>query len=500
MFLPLAIFNINFMSSNLLLLVSVLVFISLLVNKVGARFGVPTLLLFLLVGMLAGRDGLGIHLENHEVAESIGHFAMTIILLTGGLETSLKETRPVMKQGLLLSTVGVMLTILLTGVFTYWVARPHLGAIGASLLGCLLVATVMSSTDSATVFNILRDRRQRLREDLGPMLELESGSNDPMAYVLTIILVEVLSAAQALPPGSSAWPLVGKGFLILILQLIVGFAIGIGVGFAAKWLLGKVHLQGGPLYAIMILSLGFFANGIANVLHGNGLLALYTAAILIGNYAELPYKRDILKFFDGLTWLVKLLMFLVLGLMARPSQFPSAIIPALLIGLFMIFIARPASVFLTLLPFRKMSFRAKFFTSWVGIKGAGPILFALYPVVFGLEDSDTMFNIVFFITLLSLLIQGMTLSPMARALGLVDQEDPEVETFGMDIPEEMGMLRDHIVTEDDLADGDTLRDLHLPHGIRVMMVRRKDKFIVPHGSLKLSAGDRLVILIGDTED
>ena len=500
MLLPLSIFSINILSSNLLLLVSVLVFVSILVHKVGARFGVPTLLLFLLVGMLAGRDGLGIRLDNHELAESIGHFAMTIILLAGGLETSIKETRPVMKQGILLSTAGVLLTILLTGVFTYWVASPRLGAMGASLLGCLLVATVMSSTDSATVFNILRDRRERLRENLGPMLELESGSNDPMAYILTIILVEVLVAAQKLPAGSSAWPLVGKGALILILQLAIGFAIGVGIGFGAKWLLGKIRLEGSPLYSIMILSIGFFANGIANILHGNGLLALYVSAIIIGNYANLPFKKDILKFLDGLTWLVKLLMFLVLGLMARPSQFPDAIVPALLIGLFMIFIARPASVFLTLLPFREMSVRAKFFTSWVGIKGAGPILFALYPVVCGLEDSDTMFNIVFFITLISLLIQGMTLSPMARALKLVDKEDPKVETFGMDIPEEMGMLRDHIVTQDDLTGGDTLRDLHLPHGIRVVMVRRADKFIVPHGSLRLLEGDRLVILIGDTED
>ena len=498
--LPLSIFSINILSSNLLLLVSVLVFVSILVSKVGARFGVPTLLLFLLVGMLAGKEGLGIRLENHEVAESIGHFAMTIILLTGGLETSLKETKPVLKQGLLLSTVGVMLTILLTGIFAYWVAGSFLGAMGASLLGCMLIATVMSSTDSATVFNVLRDRKERLRENLGPMLELESGSNDPMAYVLTIILVEVLLAAQKLPAGSTAWPLVGKGFLILILQIVVGFAIGIAIGFGAKWMLSRIRLQGGPLYAIMILSIGFFANGIATVLHGNGLLSLYVAAIIIGNYADLPYKKDILKFFDGITWLVKLLMFLVLGLMARPSQFPSVAVPALLIGLFMLFIARPASVFLSLLPFRKMSFRAKFFTSWVGIKGAGPILFALYPVVVGLEDSDTMFNLVFFITLISLLAQGMSLSPMARALGLVDQEDPEVETFGMDIPEEMGMLRDHTVTEDDLAEGDTLRDLHLPHGIRVVMVRREGKFIVPHGSLKLQAGDKLVILIGDTED
>lgn len=498
--IPLSVFSVNLLSGDLLLLVSILIIVSILLTKVGARFGVPALLLFLGVGMLVGPDGLGLRFEDHEAAESIGHFAMTVILLTGGLETIWGETKPVLRRGVLLSTAGVLLTVLLTGAFAYWVARPILGSIGASFLGCLLIAAVMSSTDSASVFSVLRDRKQRLREDLGPMLELESGSNDPMAYVLTIILVSVLTQARELPAGSSAWPLVATGFLTLILQLVVGFALGVGIGFGARWLIGKIKLDSGPLYAILILSFGFFANGFASMLHGNGLLALYVAAIIIGNYRALPCRKDILKVFEGITWLVKLLMFLVLGLLARPSEFTNAFLPALLIGLFLMFVARPASVFLSLLPFRQMSFRAKLFTSWVGIKGAGPILFALCPVVAGLDDADALFNVVFFITLLSLLLQGMTLSPLAQMLGLVEQEDPEVQTFGMDIPKEMGMLRDHIVTADDLAGGTTLRDLHLPHGIRVIMVRRAEKFIVPHGSLALQEGDCLVILIGDTED
>ena len=293
-----------------MLLVSILVFVAILVTKVGARFGVPTLLLFLIIGMLAGPDGLGIRLENHELAEFIGHFAMTIILLTSGLQTSLKETQPVMRQGILLSTAGVMLTLLLTGLFSWWLARPMLGAIGASLLGCLMVAAVMSSTDSATAFSVLKDKKERLRENLGPMLELESGSNDPMAYILTIIIAQTLLEVHALPAGGSAGPLVWKGLLMLVLQLAVGFAIGIAIGWAAKWLLEKIHLQGSPLYAILILSIGFFANGIATVLWGNGLLALYVAAIVIGNHAALPYRHDILKFFDGLTCF-------------RPGLFPS---------------------------------------------------------------------------------------------------------------------------------------------------------------------------------
>ena len=207
-----------------------------------------------------------------------------------------------------------------------------------------------------------------------------------------------------------------------------------------------------------------------------------------------------LNFFDGLTWLMQLVMFLMLGLLARPSQMLPVLVPALLIGLFMTFFSRPASVLLSLLPFRKMSIRAKLFTSWVGLKGAGPILFALYPVVKGLEGSDFMFNIVFLITLFSLLVQGSSLSIVARWLKLSYDEDPKAETYGMDIPEEMGMLRDHIVTADDLMNGSTLRELHLPHGIRVMMVRRDGRFLVPHGSMVLKEGDHLVIIMGESDD
>ena len=494
--LPLSIFSVNLLSDNLLLLASVLVFFAILITKVGARFGAPSLLLFLILGMLVGADGLGVRFNDFEVAESIGHFAMTIILFTGGLETSLRETKPVMRQGVLLSTLGVLLTSMLTGLFIYLAAGIWIGALGASFLGCFLLSAIMSSTDSASVFSVLRSKRTHLRENLGPMLELESGSNDPMAYVLTIILVQVLTSTK----HTGTWAMIGTGAWVLVMQIIIGFVIGVGVGFGAKWILERVTLPSNALYSVMILSIGFFANGIASLLYGNGLLSLYVAAIIIGNKADIPMKRDILKFFDGMTWLMQLLMFLVLGLLARPSQFSTIAWPALMIGLFMMLVARPLSVFACLLPFKGMSFKAKAFASWVGLKGAGPILFALCPVVAGLEGSTEIFNIVFFITLLSLLLQGMTLSPAAKWLKLSYDADPEVETFGMEIPDEMGMLRDHTVTEDDLMHGDTLRDLHLPHGIRVMMVRREDRFLVPHGSMPLQPGDHLVIIVGESDD
>ena len=496
--IPLSILSVNLLSDNLLLLASILVFAAILITKLGAKIGTPTLLLFLVLGMIAGEDGLGLEFEDFELAESIGHFAMTIILFAGGLETSLAETKPVMKQGILLSTLGVFLTAAFTGLFIYFVTGSIIGALGTSIMGCLLLAAVMSSTDSASVFSVLRGKKMHLRQNLGPMLELESGSNDPMAYVLTILLVQMLSTKQV--GDWSTLGLVWTGVWTLLLQLAVGFAVGIGLGLASKFLLEKVNLPGKQLYSILILSIGFLTNGLASILYGNGLLALYVCAIVIGNKAKVPHRKDVMSFFHGMTWLMQLLMFLMLGLLARPSEFGSISVPALLIGLFMMLVARPLSVFLCLLPFRKITPKAKLLVSWVGLKGAGPILFALCPVVAGLEGSSEIFNIVFFITLISLLLQGMTLSPMAKWLKLTYEEEPKVETFGMDVPEEMGILRDHTVTEEDLKMGETLRDINLPHGIRVMIVHRDDKFLIPHGSMKLLPGDRLIIIMGESDD
>jgi cell volume regulation protein A len=495
--LPLSAFSINLISDDLLLVASILVFFAIMTTKIGSRFGVPSLLLFLVLGMAVGADGLGLHFEDYELAETIGHFAMTIILFTGGLQTSISDIKPIRKQGILLSTLGVFLTCLLTGGFIYLVAGKTVGALGSSLMGCFLVAAVMASTDSATVFSLLHGKRLHLRHDLGPMLELESGSNDPMAYVLTILLVSFFSKAD---PETSAAALTIAGVLILALQLAIGYGVGVGVGHLTVWIINKVKLPGTSLYSILILSTAFLASGLASILSGNGLLALYVAAIIIGNKASIPGKKDVLKFFDGMTWLMQLLMFLMLGLLARPTQMPSMLVPAILVGLFMIFVARPVSVFACLLPFRKLPFKAKVLTSWVGLKGAGPILFALYPVVQGVEGASDIFNMVFLITLLSLLIQGMTLTPVAKWLGLSYEEDPPVETFGLELPEEMGMLRDHTVTEEDLQNGRTVRDMSFPHGIRLVMIKREERFLVPHGSMELLPGDHLMIIIGDSDD
>ena len=500
MMIPLSIFNIDLSAGNLIMFISLLMFVSILVAKIGTKFGVPTMLLFLVIGMLAGEDGLGIKIENLHVAEFLGHLAMTIILLSGGLETSLSETKPIIRKGISMTTLGLALTIVITGSFIYLVFGDQIGGAGASILGCFLLSAVMSSTDSASVFSILRNSRLSLRENLGPLLELESGSNDPTAYVLTILLVQIMETIHSASGVTGTWVILLNGAWLLIKQIALGFGMGLAIGRGARWLLTKIHLANPSLYSILILSIAMFANGATSYIGGNGLLALYISAIVIGNTPKLPCKKEVLQFYDGITWLSQLIMFLLLGLLAKPSQMHGLVWPALQIGLFLIFIARPAGIILSLLPFKGLTFRAKLLASWVGLKGAGPILIALYTVLEGVDGSSEIFNIVFCITLLSLLLQGMTLTPMAHLLNMSIDDDPDVETFGMEIPEEMGMLRDHIVAQEDLEGGETLRDLHLPHGIRVVMVRRGPKYIVPHGSLKLMVGDRLVIIMGDTED
>ena len=496
--IPLSIFNIGISTGNLILLISFLMFVAILMAKVGTKFGVPTMLLFLVLGMLAGQDGVGIRIDNPRVAEFLGHLAMTIILLTGGLETSLPETKPILAKGISISTLGVFFTILFTGLFLFYTFSGKIS--GTTIWGCLLVAAVVSSTDSASVFSILRNKRLTLRENLGPLLELESGSNDPMAYVLTILLVNILETVNSSSGTTGTWNIILFGALVLLKQIAIGFAVGLTLGYAARWLLIRIHLQSSPLYSILILSIALFSNGAASFIGGNGLLTLYVCAIIIGNTKDLPSRKEVLLFFEGITWLSQLMMFLLLGLLAKPSQMQTVLLPALILGLFLMLIARPAGIMLSLLPFKGLTFRAKLLVSWVGLKGAGPILFALYAVIEGVNGSNEIFNMVFIITLMSLLVQGMTISPMARLLNMSIDDDPDVETFGMEIPEEMGMLRDHIVSEADLEGGDTLRDLHLPHGIRVVMVRRDAKYLVPHGSMKLMEGDRLVIIMGDTDD
>lgn len=359
-----------FTAENILLTGSILIFISILISKTGYRFGIPTLLLFLLVGMLFGSDGLGLQFNSAEDAQFIGMIALSIILFTGGMDTKYSDIRPVLKQGILLSTVGVLLTTLLTGLFIFYISGWDDTNIELSLMASLLLAATMSSTDSASVFNLLRSQKMNLKENLRPMLELESGSNDPMAYMLTIVLIQVLSSGGAL----------STGLLLrdLLVQFLIGGAVGYSMGRLMSWLINKIGLSNSSLYSILLLSMVFMTFIATDLLKGNGYLAVYISGIVTGN-AKLVHRKEINTFMDGLTWLFQIIMFITLGLLVNPHELLDTAAVALLIGGFMIVVARPVSVFACLLPFRNFSVRARLFVSWVGLRGAVPIILPPIP-------------------------------------------------------------------------------------------------------------------------
>lgn len=475
-----------FTAENILLVGAILIFCSILISKTGYRFGIPTLLLFLLVGMLFGSDGLGLQFNSAADAQFIGMLALSIILFTGGMDTKLQDIRPVLTQGILLSTVGVLMTTLLTGGFIYFLSENTPLKLTLPLLTCLLLAATMSSTDSASVFNLLRSQRMNLKENLRPMLELESGSNDPMAYMLTIALIQVVASGSDLNIG-----LVARDLLV---QFFFGSVIGFAFGKFAVWLINKIGLSNGSLYPILLLSIVFITFTVTDLLKGNGYLAVYISGVVVGN-AKLAYRKEINTFMNGLTWLFQIVMFLSLGLLVNPHEMLSVAPVALLIGVFMIVVARPVSVFACLLPFRKMTNRARWFVSWVGLRGAVPIIFATYPVVAGVPGSTQIFNIVFFITLLSLIFQGMTIASGARMLHLDLPQEKEGNEFGVELPDEIdSQLMDQTLTADMLVKGNRLMDMDIPKGTLVMLVKRGNQFIIPNGQVELQEGDKLLYI------
>ena len=474
-----------FTAENILLIGSILLFVSIVVGKTGYRFGVPALLLFLLVGMLFGSDGLGLQFHNAKIAQFIGMVALSVILFSGGMDTKFKEIRPILSPGIVLSTVGVFLTALFTGLFIWYLSGMSWTNIHFPLITSLLLASTMSSTDSASVFAILRSQKMNLKHNLRPMLELESGSNDPMAYMLTIVLIQFIQS-----DGMGTGNIIGS----FIIQFLVGAAAGYILGKLAILILNKINIDNQSLYPILLLSFVFFTFAITDLLRGNGYLAVYIAGMMEGNH-KITFRKEIATFMDGLTWLFQIIMFLMLGLLVNPHEMIEVAVVALLIGVFMIVIGRPLSVFLCLLPFRKITLKSRLFVSWVGLRGAVPIIFATYPVVANVEGSNMIFNIVFFITIVSLIVQGTSVSFVARLLHLSTPLEKTGNDFGVELPEEIDTdLSDMTITMEMLNEADTLKDMNLPKGTLVMIVKRGDEFLIPNGTLKLHVGDKLLLI------
>lgn len=475
----------NLTIENILLVGSLLLFISIIVGKTSYKFGVPTLLLFLGIGMLAGSDGIGgIHFDNPSLAQFIGIVSLNFILFSGGLDTNWASVKPILKQGLALSTLGVLLTAITIGIFVWYVTD-------FTMYESLLLGSIVSSTDAAAVFSILRSKSLALKSNLRPTLELESGSNDPMAYVLTVaFLTLVVNPDQGL----------GSVVPIFLQQMILGTIAGFGFGKLSKYIINNINLDFEALYPVLVTALMFVTFSATDFVGGNGFLAIYICAVYLGNQ-DFIHKKTIYKFFDGLAWLMQIVLFLTLGLLVFPSQ----IIPytgiGLLISLFLIFVARPVSVFLSLAFFR-MKMRKRFYISWVGLRGAVPIVFATYPLLAGIEKANMIFNIVFFISVTSILFQGTTLSIVAKWLhvSLPENVKPksEVEKLILDLPK--NALQEIRVLPDYYAVNKRIVDLHFPKSTFIIMIKRDDKYIRPGGSTQILPDDVLMVLADNQED
>jgi cell volume regulation protein A len=458
---------------------AVLLLLSVVASKAADRVGVPSLLLFLVLGMFAGSEGPGgIHFDDVHAATAVGVVALAFILFSGGLSTDWNSVRPILWHGLILSTVGVVATATIVGLTARFL-------LGFTLLEGLLLGAIISSTDAAAVFAVLRSKNVHLKDNLKPLLEFESGSNDPMAVFLTVGVLQLMKQ-----PDASGLKLVGE----FLLQMPLGALVGLGMGRAAVFVVNRLQLGYEGLYAVLTLALVLLAYGVADLVGGNGFLAVYLAGIVIGN-RPLIHRRTLLLFHDGLAWLMQIAMFLTLGLLAFPSHLLPVIGEGLLIAACLIFVARPASVFLCLAPF-SLSLRDKLFVSWVGLRGSVPIVLATYPLLAAVDRASELFNIVFFVVLASVLIQGATVSFAARLLK-VDTTPTHRREYPIEyvpIPGLKTELKELLVPEGSPWAGRAVVDLRLPHGVLIVLIARGDEFVPPSGDTRVLAGDVLLTL------
>jgi cell volume regulation protein A len=468
-----------FLVDQLILLGGALLIIGIVSSKFSARLGLPVLVLFLAVGMLAGEDGFGgIEFDNFVVSHAIGTVALAIILFDGGLQTRTSALRVAWKPAAVLATVGVLITAGVTGMAASWM-------LGVPPMVGLLLGSIVASTDAAAVFSVLRTQGVQLRERLAATLEIESGSNDPMAIFLTVGLVQVLTAQL-----DFGWDLA----LLFVSQMGVGALVGLGTGWLTVQIINRINLGAAGLYPVLAGACGFVSFGLAAVLGGSGFLAIYLAGIVVGN-SRIVFQRGTFLFMDGLAWMGQIVMFVVLGLLSTPTELIDVAGAGLLVAGVLIFVARPLATIPLLYPFG-FSWREQVLIAWVGLKGAVPIILATFPLMFGVAEGGAIFNVVFFVVLVSAILQGWTLPLVASTLGLqeVRPPGPAVSLELMTLRDVNADIVDYTVSPGSSLVGKTVQDLQLPDGAVLAMISRASTLIAPRGSTDLQPGDHLFVI------
>ncbi len=451
------------------------------------RFGVPTLLIFLALGMICGSDGLfGFYFDDYSIAWEICSVGLVFIMFYGGFGTNWKAARPVAVPSVLMSTLGVVITAGLTGLFCYFVLKT-------TLLEGFLIGAIVGSTDAASVFSILRSRKLNLKGGLASLLEIESGSNDPVAYMMTLVVL-ILMSPLGTDPGTIA--------VMLVSQVGFGLLVGLLLAVIAVAVLRRVEFEIVGLYPIFLVGIAILSYSFSEFLGGNGYLSVYVAGIILGN-SKIFHKRSLVHFFDGISWLMQIILFFALGLLAFPSRLPSVALFGVLISVFMIFIARPAATF-SILSWFKIPFKSQLFVSWVGLRGAASIVFAIFAISYAsgsqIVIENDIFHVVFFVALFSVAVQGTLIPFFAKKLKLVDESVSVLKTFN-DYQEELNTkLLEYKIHEKSRWANLTLMDANIPDEILVVMIKRGREVIVPRGSTVILPGDTLVLSGNDIEE
>ena len=459
---------------NALLFSGVLLIISVLSSKLLYRFGIPTLLIFISLGMLLGSDGIGgIYFDNYEIAQQLSTLCLVFIMFYGGFGFNWKTGKPVAAQSILLATFGVAITAFLVGAFATIIFKT-------SLMEGMLLGAVISSTDAASVFSILRSKNLNLKGGLASMLEMESGSNDPMSYMLTIIVLAFMKSSGQI----SVIELLSK-------QIFFGLAVGVAVSIAAVFVFNRVKISIQGLYPIFTIGIVLTGYALSELLSGNGLLCVYVIGIIMGN-TTLIHKRSLVHFFDGMSWLMQIILFFTLGLLVFPSQLPPVFFEGFLVSIFLVLIARPIAVF-SVLSWFKVPIKQQLLVSWVGLRGAASIVFATYALTSNLPFANTIFNMVFFICLVSILIQGTLIPFIAKKLDLVEQSVSVYKTFDDYQDEVYTKLIEYKIENDHPWAWKTIMEANIPEDILVVIIKRKKTVITPKGFTEIQPGDIMVL-------